>query len=90
MRIHVANLSGQVTDARFMELASMYGKPDSANIAKSIAGGASKGFGFIEYRTNEEGLAAIKGLDGKVVEGQALKVRQADSLKARPWSAAAR
>ena len=90
MRIHIGNLSKRITDAQLTELALPYGKPDSANIARELVGGASKGFAFIEYRTAEEARAAIAGLNGKDIHGQELQVRAADALKVRPWSAAAR
>ena len=89
MRIYVENLSKQITDAHLNELALPFGKPYSANIARQLRGGASKGFGFIEYATADQARAAIRGLDGKDVEGQALSVCEATALKARPWSAAA-
>ena len=90
MRIYVGNLSKQITDAQLNDLALPFGKPDSANIARVLAGGASKGFGFVEYATAGEARAAITGLDGKDVHGQALKVHYASALKPRLWSAAAR
>jgi len=90
MRIYVGNLPKKITDTQLHELALPYGKPDSANIARELVGGASKGFAFIEYRKAEEAHAAIAGLDGKVVQGQTLSVREAASLKTHLWSAAAR
>jgi cold-inducible RNA-binding protein len=90
MRIYVGNLSKKITDKQLNDLALPFGKVNSANIARQLVGGASKGFAFIEYATSDEGRAAIKGLNGKDVDGQALEVREAQSLKTRPWSAAAR
>lgn len=88
MKIYIGNLSRQITDAQLNDLALPFGKPQSANIARALRGGASKGFGFVEYATDDEGRAAIKGLDGKNVDGQALTVSEANDLKVRPWSAA--
>ena len=87
MRIYVGNLSKHITDAHLNELALPFGKPDSANIARELRGGASKGFGFIDYAIADQARAAIHGLDGKHVDGQALKVCAAE-LNASPWSAA--
>ena len=89
MKIYVGNLSKQITDAQLRELALPYGKPDSAHIARELRGGASKGFGFVEYRTAEQAQAAITSLNGKEVQGQKLDVREAAALNARPWSATA-
>ena len=89
-RIYVGNLSRQITDAQLNELALPFGKPDAANIARHLRGGASKGFGFIDYAVAAQARAAIAGLAGKKVDGQALKVCEATALKAYPWSAAGR
>ena len=90
MKIYVGNLSKKITDAQLNDLALPFGKPDSANIARELPSGASKGFGFIEYRHADEARAAIAGLDGKDVHGQTLKVCEAKALKPRPWSASVR
>jgi RNA recognition motif-containing protein len=90
VKIYVGNLPKNITDVQLRELALPFGQPDSANIARELVGGASKGFGFIEYRTPAEHRAAIAGLNGKDVQGQKLHVFEAKALKPYPWSAAAR
>lgn len=80
MKLYVGNLSKQVTDAQLNELATPYGKPVSANVATE-KGGESKGFGFIEFGSDDEAKAAITGLDGRDVNGQAIKVNEAKSRK---------
>jgi cold-inducible RNA-binding protein len=81
MKLYVGNLSKQVTDAQLGELAAEYGKPVSSNVATERDGGASKGFGFIEFSSDDEGKAAMAGLDGRDVNGQALKVNEARPRK---------
>jgi RNA recognition motif-containing protein len=81
MKLYVGNLSKQVTDAQLNELATPYGKPVSANVATERNSGESKGFGFIEFSTADEAKAAITGLDGRDVNGQALKVNEAKPRK---------
>jgi RNA recognition motif-containing protein len=90
VKICIRNLPTNVTDVQLRELALPFGKPDSANVARQLVGGASKGFAFVEYRTAAEALAAIAGLDGKVLHGQALHAVEAKSLVPHPWSAGAR
>ncbi|HVR43689.1 MAG TPA: RNA-binding protein [Thermoanaerobaculia bacterium] len=77
MKLYVGNLSKQITDAQLHDLAIPYGKPVSANVATERSSGESKGFGFVEFGTADEARAAITGLDGKDVNGQALKVNEA-------------
>ncbi len=85
MRIYVGNLSEKITDAQLHDLALPFGKPDSANIARELPSGTSKGFGFVEFRMPDEGRAAISGLNGKKVHGQALNVIEATELNTRLW-----
>lgn len=85
-RIYVGNLSRQITDAQLHELALPFGKPEAANIARELRGGASKGFGFIDYAAAEQARAAIAGLAGRKVNGQALNVFEAAALTPHPWS----
>jgi RNA recognition motif-containing protein len=81
MKLYVGNLSKQVTDSQLNDLATPYGKPVSANVATERGSGESKGFGFIEFGTDDEAKAAITGLDGRDVNGQALKVNEAKPRK---------
>lgn len=81
MKIYIGNLSKQVTDTQLNELAIPYGKPVSANVATERKSGESKGFGFVEFSNDDEARAAITGLDGRDVNGQALKVNEAKPRK---------
>jgi RNA recognition motif-containing protein len=76
MKVYVGNLSKQVTDAQLNDLATPFGTVASANVATERSSGASKGFGFLEYANDDEARAAITGLDGRDVNGQALKVNE--------------
>jgi RNA recognition motif-containing protein len=81
MKLYVGNLSKQITDSQLSDLATPYGKIVSANVATEKGSGESKGFGFIEFSTADEARAAITGLDGRDVNGQALKVNEAKPRK---------
>ena len=81
MKLYVGNLSKQITDAQLNDLAVPYGALISANVATERSSGESKGFGFVEFKNEDEARAAITGLDGRDVNGQALKVNEA---KPRP------
>jgi RNA recognition motif-containing protein len=83
MKLYVGNLSKQITDPQLSELAAPYGKLLSAAVATERDTGASKGFGFLEFATTEEGNAAITGLNGREVNGQALNVAEARPRKDR-------
>ena len=81
MKLYVGNLSKQITDAQLNDLAVPFGTLLSANVATERSSGESKGFGFIEFSNADEGRAAIAGLDGRDVNGQALKVDEAKPRK---------
>jgi len=81
MKLYVGNLSKQVTDSQLNDLASPFGKLVSANVATDRSSSESKGFGFVEFADETEARAAITGLDGKDVNGQALKVNEAKPRK---------
>lgn len=77
MKVYVGNLPFETTDSQLNELASAYGKPTSAQVAKDRDTGQPRGFGFVEFSNDEEAKAAINGLNGKEVNGRALKVNEA-------------
>jgi cold-inducible RNA-binding protein len=89
MKLYVGNLSKQVTTSQLNDLAVPFGTLVSANVAIEMTSGESKGFGFIEFSTAEEAHAAIAALDGKEVNGQALKVNEAKPKKERTDAAPA-
>ena len=77
MKLYVGNLSKQITDTQLNDLAIPFGALVSANVATERSGGASKGFGFLEFSDEAEARAAMAGLDGRDVNGQTLKVNEA-------------
>jgi cold-inducible RNA-binding protein len=81
MKLYVGNLSKQINDTQLNDLAVPYGKLISANVAVERKGGESKGFGFLDFSNDDEARAAITGLDGRDVNGQALKVNEAKPRK---------
>ena len=84
MKLYVGNLSKQITDAQLNDLAMPYGAIVSANVATERSSGESKGFGFVEYSNADEARAAMAALDGRDVNGQALKVNEAKPRKDAP------
>ena len=81
MKVYVGNLSKQITDAQLNDLAVPFGQLVSASVATERSSGESRGFGFIEFSNADEARAAITGLDGREVNGQALKVNEAKPRK---------
>ncbi len=84
MNIYVGNLPYSLTEDELREMFSPYGVVTSASIVKDKFSGQSKGFGFVEMSTQAEGEEAVKQLDGKSINGRALKVNQARARAERP------
>ncbi|MBL0355385.1 MAG: RNA-binding protein [Chitinophagaceae bacterium] len=74
MKIYASNLSFNTNDAELNELFSKFGNVESAKVITDRETGRSRGFGFVEMLSDEEGREAIKGLNNKEVEGRAMAV----------------
>jgi RNA recognition motif-containing protein len=77
MKLYVGNLSFDTSTQDLEQLFGEIGTVDSANIIEDRDTGRSRGFGFIEMSSKEEGQNAIAQLDGKEVGGRSLKVNEA-------------
>ena len=77
MKLHLGNLPASVSDEQLNTLAKEFGTPESAEVVKDRQSGVSRGFGFVVFNNDEEARAAITGLDGKDVDGQAIKCTEA-------------
>lgn len=86
MKLYVGNLSILVDDAQLSALAEPFGAPVSAIVAIDRMSGISRGFGFVEFGTFNEARSAIVGLDGRLVNGQAITVKEARARN--PWAVA--
>ncbi len=76
MKVYVGNMSRETTDAQLKDLVAPFGKPTSATVATDKSSGQSRGFGFVEFTSDEEAKAMIAGLDGKEVNGKVLRVNE--------------
>jgi len=76
-KLYVGNLSYGIDDSGLQALLAPFGTVTSAKVIMDRETGRTKGFGFVEMGTDEEAAAAIAGLNGKEVQGRALKVNEA-------------
>ena len=77
IKLYVGNLAYGVGDSELQKLFTPYGNVSSAQVIKDRENGRSKGFGFVELASSQEGKAAITALNGKEVDGRALVVNEA-------------
>ena len=77
MKLYVGNLSFQTSSADLQELFAQAGTVESASVVEDRDTGRSRGFGFVEMSSKEEGQAAIAQFNGKEINGRNLTVNEA-------------
>jgi RNA recognition motif-containing protein len=77
MNLYIGNLSLQATAADVQQAFAAFRQVQSATIIKDPASGESRGFGFVEMPDRAEAQAAMAGLAGNHLLGQAVIVNQA-------------
>ena len=76
-KLYVGNLSYDVTDSQLEQMCAEFGTVESAQVIMDRDTGRSKGFGFVEMKTDQEAQAAIAGLNGRQSGGRSLTVNEA-------------
>src|SRR5437660_11307740 len=76
-KLYVGNLTYGVTDSTLEQMFAAHGTVESAQVVKDRDTGRSKGFGFVEMKTEQEAQAAIAAMNGKDHEGRSLTVNEA-------------
>jgi RNA recognition motif-containing protein len=77
VKLYVGNLSFQTSSDDLQQLSSQAGTVESASVVEDRETGRSRGFGFVEMASAEEGQAAIQQFNGKEVNGRNLNVNEA-------------
>jgi RNA recognition motif-containing protein len=83
MKLYVGNLAFATSSQDLQELFAAAGTVESAAIVEDRDTGRSRGFGFVEMATKEEGETAISQFNGKEIGGRALKVNEAKPREPR-------
>ena len=76
MKLYVGNLSYDVQEDELKELFASKGTVEAVRIISDHQSGRSKGFGFVEMATKEEGEAAISAFNGHDLKGRPLRVNE--------------
>jgi len=76
MNIYVGNLPYSATEETLKTAFSPFGQVATVKIVMDRDTGRSKGFGFVDMPSDDEAKAAMAGLNGKDMEGRALKVNE--------------
>jgi RNA recognition motif-containing protein len=77
MRLYIGNLSFAASDSDLQGLFTQAGQVTSAKVITDVYTGRSRGFGFVEMASREEGQRAIDQFNGKPLKGRPIIVNEA-------------
>lgn len=77
MKLYVGNLSFQTSSEDLQQLFSQAGTVESASVVEDRDTGRSRGFGFVEMASKEDGEKAIEQFNGTDLGGRNLTVNEA-------------
>ena len=83
-KLYVGGLPYSTTQDELKNEFSKAGTVSSAMVIMDKMTGRSKGFGFVEFESDEEAAKAIEMLNGQMLGGRSLTVNEARPLEARP------
>ena len=86
MNIFVAKLSFDTDNDSLREAFEVHGSVDSAKVIMDNYTGRSKGFGFVEMASQDEGNTAIRTLNDSQLDGRTIVVKQAEERGSRERS----
>ena len=84
MKLYVGNMSVDVTEEELQNAFSPFGEVKSVTLINDKITGKSKGFGFVQMSSKEEGHAAIEAMHDKEFKGSTLTVNEAKPQTKRP------
>ena len=77
MKLYVGNLAFETTSTDLQTLFAEAGTVESVSVIEDRETGRSRGFGFVEMQTKEEGAAAVEKFNGAELAGRPLRVNEA-------------
>jgi len=84
-KLYVGNLSFDTTDQGLEQSFSEYGELVSATVVRDRNTDRSRGFGFVEFSQEADAQKAKESMNGKELDGRALKVDEARPPRERQW-----
>jgi len=85
-KLHLGNLSFDVTENDLREMLSEHGPVNEINVIMDRITGRPRGFAFVTMNTEEGAKAVIQALNGKDCKGRALSVNEARPREERSES----
>ena len=82
-KVYVGNLAFSATEKDLRDAFSPYGELTEVVVIMDRFSGRSKGFGFVTFANDENAEKAISEMNGKEVQGRAIKVSVAKPMEER-------
>ncbi|KXK08532.1 MAG: RNA recognition motif domain containing protein [Microgenomates bacterium OLB22] len=82
-KLFVGGLSWDTTDESLHNFFSQIGAVESAVVLRDRFNGRSRGYGFVEFTTEEDAQRAIDELNEKELDGRAIRVSEAKPQEPR-------
>jgi RNA recognition motif-containing protein len=73
-KLFVGNLDWSVKDEDLKQAFDSFGEVTSARVVTDRMSGRSRGFGFVEYATDDAAETAKQQMNGKELKGRAIRV----------------
>jgi RNA recognition motif-containing protein len=86
MKLYVGNLAFETSSNDLQTLFGQAGTVESVSLIEDRETGRSRGFGFVEMSSKEEGAAAIQQFNGTEFGGRSLNVNEAKPRENRSAS----
>ena len=77
MNLYVSNLGEQITDESLRAVFATHGQVSSSRIIKDHSTGFSRGFGFVDMPNDQEAQNAMDKINGAIVNGRSVSVKEA-------------
>ena len=82
-RLYVGNLSFNTSADGVRTAFEQFGTVSDVHLVTDRETGRARGFAFVTMGTPDEAAKAIQGMDGKTVDGRALRVNEAEERQQR-------
>jgi RNA recognition motif-containing protein len=83
-KLFVGSLSWGVNDDQLGDFFAQIGEVESAKVIIDRDSGRSKGFGFVEMKSDDDAKKAVEELNGKELDGRPVTVNEARPREERP------
>ena len=78
-KLYVGNLAYRTSEESLREQFGRFGNVVDVYLPMDRETGRMRGFGFVEMSTEDEAGAAIRGMDGAMVDGRQIRVNEAQA-----------